>query len=229
MEHTTVIDGNMIHVTAKLVIKNMVQIMKGYKVGQRIMSDPFKLGDTPMVIAVYPNGWNIKSIGYVSLFLINQGDADISLKGEVSTDLAEMEFDYTMSIPPGALGVSTLLTHAQCTEAYKDKDFVVTAKLELPGEPVRVVGSHSSNAPKKKFSVLENVYKKMQRTDFTLAPELLSVTTITLFYCPKFKVLKGRAQKRQGKVGNFPKWATLFPQYGNCCPIFWQSASYRLG
>ena len=203
MEHTTVIDGNMIHVTAKLVIKNMVQIMKGYKVGQHILSDEFMVGDTPMAIAVYPNGETGKSRGYVSLFLSNYGDADISLKGEVFTDVDKIEFDYTENIPPGTcLGDETFLTHARCTEAYKDKDFVVTAKLELPGEPVRVVGSHSSNAPKKKFSVSENLYKRMQKPDFTLASELLCVSTITVFfYCglQKSKVLKGRSPKRKEK------------------------------
>ena len=100
------------------------------------------------------------------------------------------------------MGASTFLTHAECTEAYKDKDFVVTAKLELPGEPVKVVGSHSSNAPKKKFSVSENLYKRMQKPDFTLASELLCVSTITVFfYCglQKSKVLKGRSPKRKEK------------------------------
>ena len=192
MEHTTVIDGNIIYVTAKLVIKNMVQIMKGYKVGQHILSDPFKLGDTPLVIAVYPNGDTDKSRGYVSLFVNNDGDADISLKGEVFTDVDKIVFDYTETIlADSGLGEPKFLTHAECTEAYKDKDFVVTAKLELPGEPVKVVGSHSSNAPKKKYSVLENIYKKMQKPDFTLASEVLSVTTITVMYCPYQKNVSG--------------------------------------
>ena len=55
MEQVTVIKGNMVHVTAKLVIKNFVQIMPGYKVEQEILSDPFMVGDTPMIISVYPH------------------------------------------------------------------------------------------------------------------------------------------------------------------------------
>ena len=174
MKQVTVVNGNVIHVTAELVVKNFVQIMAGYKVGQSIVSDPFMVGDTPMIIAVYPNGDTERSKGHVSLFLDNNGDADISLKGVLLTDVAKMEFDYTETFTHGSgLGLEQFLTHAACTEAYKDKDFVVTAKLELPGEPVKVVGSHPAAASKKrKFNVMENVYKMMEKTDFTLVSEL---------------------------------------------------------
>ena len=36
-----------------------------------------------------------------------------------------------------------MLTHEQCAEAFKDKDFVVTAKVEIPGEPFKIVGIES--------------------------------------------------------------------------------------
>ena len=37
-------------------------------------------------------------------------------------------------------GIDKFLTHAQCTEAFKDRDFVVEAKLEIPGEVTKLVG-----------------------------------------------------------------------------------------
>ena len=74
-------------------------------------------------------------------------------------------------------GKLMFLTHprqiAQCAEAYKDKDFVVEAKLEIPaGEVTNIVGKQSAAvAKKRKLNVLENVYKKMSGADFTLVFE----------------------------------------------------------
>ena len=187
MEHTTVFDGNVTHVTAKLVIKKMVQMLPGFKTGESIVSDPFMVGNTPMSIEVFPNG--VESEGEFCIFLNNNGDDAISLKGELMTDVDTHIFDYRKIVPAEleddeggddtTIGVS--FSHAKCTEAYKDKDFVVTAKLETIGQPVKVVGNK-----KRKFNVFENVYKKMQRTDFTLVSELLSVAYITDRDCPVY-------------------------------------------
>ena len=74
-------------------------------------------------------------------------------------------------------GKLMFLTHprqiAQCAEAYKDKDFVVEAKLEIPaGEVTNIVGKQSAAvAKKRKLNVLENVYKKMSGADFTFVFE----------------------------------------------------------
>ena len=103
------------------------------------------------------------------------------------TDITEVdteEFDYRRFSSSG--NKLLFLTQEDCTEAYGDKDFVLTAKLELPGEPVKIFGSQSAPAPKrqKKFNVFENVYKQMQRTDFTLVSELLIVAPITIMDNP---------------------------------------------
>ena len=103
-------------------------------------------------------------------YSMNDRAITITEDDEVDTE----EFDYTRLGPTEGKCVS--LTHAECTGAYADKDFVVTAKLELPGEPVKIFGSNSAPAAKRrKFNVFENVYKQMQRTDFTLVSELLFV------------------------------------------------------
>merc|ERR1719219_1669512 len=84
-----------------------------------------------------------------------------------------MNFDYEDTIKKrSSSGIFKFLKHADCAEAYKDKDFVVTAKLEIPGDLVKVVGGQSDPAPKRqKLNVLENVYNKMSRPDFTLVFE----------------------------------------------------------
>ena len=179
MEHTTVFDGSTTKVTAKLVIKNLLEIMPGFEVGKSIESEPFMVGDTTMVLEVFLNGFDEETAGGVYCFLTNSGVADISLRGQLITEVDTEEFDYTRLGPTEGKCLS--LTHAECTGAYADKDFVVTAKLELPGEPVKIFGSNSAPAAKRrKFNVFENVYKQMQRTDFTLVSELLIVTAITI-------------------------------------------------
>ena len=176
MEHTTVFDGSTTQVTGKLVIKNLVEIMPGFETGKSIESDQFMAGDTAMVLEVYPNGIDEDSAGNVDCYLYNDGDAGIRVKGQLITELETEEFDYTRLQPTDI--VCLHLTHAECTEAYTDKDFVLTAKLELPGEPVKIFGTLSAPPAAKrlkKFNVFENVYKQMQRTDFTLVSELLIV------------------------------------------------------
>ena len=112
MEHTTVFDGNVTHVTAKLVIKKMVSMLPGFKTGESIVSDPFMVGNTPMSIEVFPNG--VESEGEFCIFLNNNGDVAISLKGELMTDVDTHIFDYRKIVPAELedLHVSLLKEHA---------------------------------------------------------------------------------------------------------------------
>ena len=175
LKNTTVFAGKsgIIEATAELVIKDFVDVMAGFQPGRSIISDSFMLRDTPMRIRVYPNGRTDSDKGFVSLFLRNEGEDDISVKGQLVTDLKTMNFDYTETIGEGrGNGFGNFLKHADCADAYKDKDFVVTAKLEIPGDLVKVVGGQSAPGPKRqKLNVLENVYNKMSRPDFTLVFE----------------------------------------------------------
>ena len=128
---------------------------------------------TQLSIEVFPNGDRDMVKGYVPVFLFNNGDHDISLQGELTTPEYYIDFDYTRPVKTGQrLGDDTLLTHAECADTYKDKDFVVEAKLEMPGEVIKIAGKQSAAAPqKRKLSVLEKVYNKMTRTDFILVFE----------------------------------------------------------
>ena len=96
-KYTTVVDAKsgVIQVTAELVIKNFVEVMAGFEPKMMIESDPFNVGDTPMAIRVHPNGYNEDSKGNVSIFLDNNGDADIKVKCEFITEVKTEGFDYT--------------------------------------------------------------------------------------------------------------------------------------
>ena len=172
MENTTVVDATsgIIQASAKLVIKNLVEVMAGFKPGDSIQSEDFWIGDFPLYIEVCPNGDKDENKGYVSVFLINASDDEIRVKGGFHTDVGKSEFFYEESFVEGSgRGVSRFLTHAKCAEVYKNKDFVVTAKVMMPGEPLAIAGRNSSPAHKKqKLNLLEKVFDKMEMTDFTL-------------------------------------------------------------
>ena len=174
MEGVTVFSGKsgIIQVTEKLVIKDFLEVMKAFPPGKSFESVPFMVGETPMTIEVYPNGYDKKYKGHVSIFLRNKSNEDINVKCQFITDVKTDEFDYEDTVEGhSGFGFHKFLTHAQCEEGFKDKDFVVTAKVEFPGENVMLIGKQKS-APafkKRKFNVLENVYKNMERTDFVLA------------------------------------------------------------
>ena len=69
VEFTTVFDAKsgVIEVTARLVIKNLVEVMRGLEVGKYIESDTFKVGETPMSIRVYVNGHVEECKGWVGV------------------------------------------------------------------------------------------------------------------------------------------------------------------
>ena len=168
MATITVFDAELgiIEGTGKLVIKNFLKAASSFQPGKNFESDPFMVGDTEMTIRVHPNGKSEKFKGNVSIFLSNKSRADVNVKCQFITDVVAKEFDYVDTVAANSTwGFSQFMSHDDCTEAYRDKDFVVTAKVEIPGENVKLIGGQMAAAPKR-FHVLENVYKKMQRTDF---------------------------------------------------------------
>ena len=119
-EFTTVVDieSGVIKVTGKLVIKNLIKMMAGFEVGKAIESDPFMVGETPLSIGVYVNGFDEEERGTISIFLYNNGDEDIRVKCQLITDPVTREFGYDKIVMPGnGKGFSEMLTHAQYAEA----------------------------------------------------------------------------------------------------------------
>ena len=184
MDNTTVVSAKsgLIKAEGKLVIKDFAEEMAGFKPGMMIESEAFMLGDTPLTIQVFPNGELDEDKGRVSIFLFNHGDDEIKVKGQLITDLETRDFSYTASVQ---FGWGKFLTHAKCAEAYKDKDFVVEAKVEMPGEGQVIVRTQSASASKKqKLNVWENVYNEMSGPDFTLVFEGKEVPCHKIVYNP---------------------------------------------
>lgn len=106
----------------------------------------------------------------MSVYLGNKTDSDVSVTFQLVTDINTLSFDNSVTVAANRMrGSNTFATHAICSEAYQEKDFVVTAKVKAPGENLKIIGSQSDAAFKRpKFNLLENVITKMQGTNFTL-------------------------------------------------------------
>ena len=152
--------------TAELVIQDFLEVMKTSKPGKRYVSDTFMVGATPMAIKVYPNGDEDESSGNVSVFLENHSDAALRVKYQFVTEAKTWGFD-TKFEAKASLGRHKFLSHAQCEDAFKEKDFLVTVNVEILGEKLKIMGNDNAVAPKK-ICVCRKVYEEMMDPNFTL-------------------------------------------------------------
>ena len=86
MERTVYTKGPKAKVTAELVIKDFLEVMRTSLPGKEYVSDTFMVGDTPMAITVYPNGFLQDDRGYVSVYLCNNSTVDIPVKCQFICD-----------------------------------------------------------------------------------------------------------------------------------------------
>ena len=155
---TEYLQSNAAGATATMVIKDFVKLMSVYEQGKyysaTVPSDPFMVGDTPMVVVM-----GEESKGFVSICLINQGDAAITVKCKVTTDVRSRYLKSTAIEPNKLYGCPDFLRHDECVNEYRDKDFVLTIQVVLDQKP--------SEDPEE-FNVWENVFTNMENPDFTL-------------------------------------------------------------
>ena len=168
MENTTVYaKSNASEATATMVIKDFVELMSVCKPGKSYHSDTFMVGDTPMLVVVYPNGVEEEYKGFVSVYLSNKGDAAITVRGKFTTDVRSKGLKSCTIEPNRMRGSRHFLSHDQCVNGFQDKDFVLTIQVESPGSDWEVLEQKPSEDPAE-FNVWDNVFTTMERTDFTL-------------------------------------------------------------
>ena len=173
MENVTVFDKPAdIQATAKLVIKDFVRVMEASKPGKVYLSDPFMAGDTRLELRVHPNGFNEDYKGWVSVSLHNRSDGKIHVKGQLKTELKNSKkFDVEVGAGWGYV-VDNLASHAMAKEFFKDRDFVLTAGVEIVSEDVKIFGTRVAPGGSRRLSyceeLCENLFEKMQGSDFTI-------------------------------------------------------------
>ena len=157
--------GPEVKAAAELVIKDFLEVMKTSKVGKDYTSDTFMVGETPMAIRVYPNGEKEEYKGNVSVYLRNLSDAALTIKCQFITEAVTWSFDHEVNAKNG-WGLAKFLSHAKCT-VYKEKDFILTAHVEMPGKDLKILGTEDTVVPKK-YCVCKNLYDKMMEPNFAL-------------------------------------------------------------
>ena len=169
LKHMTVFErATAAKVEAKLVIRGFVRELTLCEPGKEFASDTFMVGDTPMEIRVYPNGYTDEHEGHVSVYLENNSKVDVTVQCQLHTDAKTEQFVTTVRAKRG-WGFKKFLTHAECKQEYSEKDFVLTATVEIPGESLKIPsGNSAGGAGTPKFNVWERVYENMQHTDFKL-------------------------------------------------------------
>ena len=128
---------------------------------------------------------------------MNESDRDVTVKfkfvTEVSTVTGNREVEANGDLVDAMGGV---LSHVKCADAYKDKDFVLTAFVDIPGKNMKIWGSESANISEKYcMKYCKKLYEKMQDTNFSL------VFTGTEVFCHK-QVLAAASPVFEAMVGN---------------------------
>ena len=196
MENVTVFrKSSPIQASAKVVIKDFVEVIQTSKPGEKFDSDVFMVGDTKMLIRVYPNGRQEDDKGYVEVYLVNEGDTDVTVKYRVVTEVGTVTSNQEVKANGGNV-VVCVFSHAKCADVYKDKDFVLTAFVDIPGKNMKIWGSESANISEKYcMKYCKKLYEKMQNTNFSL------VFNGSEVFCHK-QVLAAASPVFEAMVGN---------------------------
>ena len=168
MENVTVfVRGTKTEVQATLVIKGFAEEL-AIKPGEHFVSDEFLVKEVPMWLSVYPNGFNEESKGFVAVYLRSRNSlTTFPLKYRFVTDVKTTEM---VEGHVSASNMSLDMSHAECREHYKQRDFVLKVEVEVDGEKVKILGKGAATMQRKPIGqeVTEAAFQQKAWSDFTL-------------------------------------------------------------
>jgi len=172
MENVTVIARSpKTEVSATLIIKDFLEELARPS-GEFLESHDFMVKETPIRMRVYPNGYNEACRGYVSVGLANMGNGSVKVKYQFSTDIkTSVMVEHTLAVNgQRSTGVSDFLTHAECQEFFKERDFVLKIQVEMEGEQVKMAGEVPASRQLKSIyqEIGEKAFQGMEWADFIL-------------------------------------------------------------
>jgi len=160
-------------VSATLIIKDFLEELARPS-GEFLESHDFMVKETPMRLRVYPNGFNEDHRGYVATSLMNMGNGSVKVKYQFSTDIKTsviVERTLAVNRVNGANGTNwNFLTHAECQEFFKERDFVLKIQVEMEGEHVKMAGEVPASRQLKSIyqEIGEKAFQGMEWADFIL-------------------------------------------------------------
>ena len=98
--------------TAKVVIKDFLEVMELNEARKEYKSDRFMVGDREMQIGIYPNGCQEEHNGFVSVVLWNNSDTDVTVNCQLFTEATKGNFNQKVRGKYGFV-VDHFLSHAQ--------------------------------------------------------------------------------------------------------------------
>ena len=196
---------------ANIVIGDFNHVMKTKKPGKFYKSDEFMVGEVPMLLEVYPTGYKEEQDGHVSVYLCNKGKDDITFSEVVFTvgkHSRQLKPSLLTILAPGNMnGFHTFLTHSACQAELTDGDFDLQVKMEMEGKEIRMQLSEPKTSKKRKSQMLENLYTKMPRSDFSLMFEGEPVRchkSILMAASPVFEAMVERWTEETSEELHFP-------------------------
>jgi len=174
MENVTVIARSpKTEVSATLIIKDFLEELARPS-GEFLESHDFMVKETPMRLRVYPNGCEPYSSsalyrGYVFAGLMNMGNGSVKVKYQFSTDI-KTSLMVERTLVNGGGVVLDFLTHAECQEFFKERDFVLKIQVEMEGERVKMAGEVPASRQLKSIyqEIGEKAFQGMEWADFIL-------------------------------------------------------------
>ena len=166
--YTVFIKGPPIKATAKMTIKDFVEVITTSKEGKSYHSEDFMVGNAPMAIKVTPNEAREECKGYMSVYLWNKGKVGMTVKCQFICAAKSLDFDNKISAS-SERGFPKFLSHAMCKDVFKENDFVLTANVEIPGEGMKIAGKECKALPEKYcVGLCKNLWERRDTGDFVL-------------------------------------------------------------
>jgi len=160
----------------EMKIFSFVHKMRTWRTGRPVFSQKFYIGESKLLLRIFPNGEVKENRGYVSVFLVNLNRWDVKVGFEIDLGGKTMGDEDTVDIINGdeSRGWGEFHSHEEMTNLSEDGDVVVTALIKLWGEEV-VASSSSAKEEvielkselmdlKRKFDVLETTVVSKNET-----------------------------------------------------------------
>jgi len=173
-------------VSGKLVIENVWKLIKEAKVGSFFTSDVFHAEDFAFRLKIYLNGIQEEDKHNIGATIRNMTGNSVSLTN-ICFELKAIPPNSTEMVKLGEIvckeelelsagkgkGVGNLIAHNDLKEACEEgDDLLLLVKAQLQGKEIKISSSTGLNGTRgRKYcagDVLENIYKKMNDTDFAL-------------------------------------------------------------